>query len=64
MVKCEKEVCVCHSADKPILHCVAMSRALSAENTAMPNPSVGFEAQNVGKSPRNLSVFSDSQGLA
>lgn len=56
MVKYEKKVCVT-GGGKSVLHCAAVSRALSTENTKMLNPSLGFKAQILERAPR-LFLFS------
>lgn len=65
IVKCEAEACVLRrSREARSLPCCCVSRALSTETAKTLNPSLGFKAQNIGKSPQNRFVFNDSQDLA
>ena len=59
-VKCKVEV----GTGEPILYWAAVFRTLSTETAKMLNPSLGFRAQNIGKSPQIRFVFNDSQELA
>lgn len=59
-VKFEVEV----GTGETILYWAAVFRTLSTETAKMLNLSLGFRAQNVGKSPQNHFVFNDSQDLA
>lgn len=61
MVKYEKKVCVT-GAGKSILHCAAVSRALSTENTKMLNSSLDFKAQILERAPKlfMISIIHDA----